>query len=263
MTHLMSRSAGEWRMSTFLLTWNPSKWTFQDWPQALADAALQGFYIRQWSCVSKKPVPGDTVLLKKTGRGLTGLIASGVALSPPYENRHWGKDKEAVRKQYVQVKFDRLADYTKGEILRVSDKTDFGFVPQASGCRLREDRAAELLARFHSYAAAPVIAPVVIIPAELKRLALSVRLRYFILDRDAHTCQYCGRSSPVVALHVDHKISQSSWRERFGSWTTSQIIGGLEYAGVNDPKNLVASCSDCNLGKSAKNGNPPSQSIGI
>jgi hypothetical protein len=103
-------------MSTFLLTWNPAKWTFQDWPQALTDAAQQGFYIRQWSCVSKKPVPGDTVLLKKTGRGLTGLIASGVVLSPPYENRHWGKDKEAFRKRYVQVKFDRLADYTKGEI---------------------------------------------------------------------------------------------------------------------------------------------------
>jgi hypothetical protein len=57
-------------MNTFLLTWNPSKWPFEDWPQALADTAQQGFHIRQYSCVSKKLVPGDTVLLKKTGRGL-------------------------------------------------------------------------------------------------------------------------------------------------------------------------------------------------
>lgn len=55
-------------MSTYLLVWNPAKWTFQDWPQALADMAQQGFYICQWSCMSKKPVPGDTVLLKKTGK---------------------------------------------------------------------------------------------------------------------------------------------------------------------------------------------------
>jgi HNH endonuclease len=259
MTHERA-GAGEWRMSTYLLTWNPSKWLFQDWPKALADTAQQGFYVCQWSCVSKKPVPGDIVLLKKTGRGSTGLIASGVVLSPPYANRHWGKDKEAVRKQYIQVKFDRLADYTKGEILPISDKKDFGFVPQASGCQVRDDRAVDLLARFHAYAAAPVIVPVVIIPAELKRLALSMRLRYAILDRDAHTCRYCGRSSPVVSLHVDHVISQSAWRNRFGSWTTCQTIDGLRFEGVNDPKNLVASCSDCNLGKSAKIGNPPSQS---
>jgi len=55
--------------NTYLLVWNPAKWMFQDWPQALADMAQQGFYIRQWSCMSKKPVPGDTVLLKKTGKG--------------------------------------------------------------------------------------------------------------------------------------------------------------------------------------------------
>jgi HNH endonuclease len=250
-------------MNTFLLTWNPSKWLFQDWPQALADTAQHGFYICQWSCVSKKPVPGDTVLLKKTGRGLTGIMASGIVLSPPYDNRHWGKNKETVRKQYIQVRFDRLADYTKGEILPVKDKADFGFVPQASGCMLRADRALDLVARFHAYAAAPVIAPIVVIPAERKRLALSARVRYEVLDREAHTCRYCGRSSPVVTLHVDHVISQSSWREQFGSWTASQIIDGLEYEGVNDPKNLVASCSDCNLGKSARNGNPPSRAMGI
>jgi 5-methylcytosine-specific restriction endonuclease McrA len=113
----------------------------------------------------------------------------------------------------------------------------------------------------HEYVAAPVITPVVAAPAEAKCLALSTRLRYHILDRDAHTCRYCGRSSPIVTLHVDHKISQSSWRKQFGSWTASQVIKGVEYMGVNDPENLVTSCSDCNLGKSARDGNPPGLGI--
>ena len=49
-----------------------------------------------------------------------------------------GKEQRGYSQQYIQVKFDRLADYTKGEIFSVNDKTDFGFVPQASGCVLDE-----------------------------------------------------------------------------------------------------------------------------
>ncbi len=244
-------------MHTYLLVWNPALWTFQDWPQALTDMAQQGFYIRQWSCVSKKPVPGDNVLLKKTGKGLTGIIASGVVLSPPFENRHWGKNKEATRKQYIQVKFDRLADYTKGEILAVNDRADFGFVPQASGCVLNDVKAAAVMQRFREYVQAPVIAPTVAASAKGRRVGLSVSTRFEILDRDAHTCRYCGRSSPAVALHVDHVISQASWRDQFGSLTASATIDGVGYDSVNDRKNLATSCSDCNLGKSSRNSRLP------
>lgn len=234
-------------MSTYLLTWNPAKWPFADWPQALVDMTEQGFYIRQWSCVNSHVQPGDKVLLKKTGRGLTGIIASGTALSAPYKDRHWnGKD---AGKQYVQVRFDRLTDYTKGEIFLVHDKEDFGFVPQASGCLLNEEKAASLMGRFHAYAAAPVIAPRVIAPSERNRAALSSRIRYQILDRDAHTCQGCGRSAPAVALHVDHRISQHDWKVRFGSLLGIRIIEGVQYDGVNDPLNLQTKCQDCNLGK--------------
>ena len=83
------------------------------------------------------------------------------------------------------------------------------------------------------------------------------RRRYEILDRDAHTCRYFGRSPPDVKLHVDHVISQASWRARFGSFTDPQTIDGVDYEDVNDRTNLITSCSDCNLGKSARTGSPP------
>lgn len=67
-------------INTYLLTWNPAKWKFEDWPQALADMAEQGFYIRPWSCVNSHVQAGDRILFKKTGRGLTGIMASGTAL---------------------------------------------------------------------------------------------------------------------------------------------------------------------------------------
>jgi 5-methylcytosine-specific restriction endonuclease McrA len=229
-------------MSTYLLLWNPAKWTFQDWPQALADMAQHGFYVRQWSCYSKQPNIGDTVLLKKTGRGITGIIASGTVISIPYLNGHWGKGKDRLLKQYVLVRFDRLADYTKGEVMPVNDKADFGFVPQGSGCVLAEEKATSLLSRFHAYTVAPIVVPTTPDPIEKKRESISTRLRWSIIDRDFHTCQYCGRSAPTVTLHIDHKTSQVSWRKQYGNLD-----------GVNNPNNLVTSCSDCNLGKGADN----------
>ena len=57
--------------------------------------------------------------------------------------------------------------------------------------------------------------------------------RFDILKRDGFTCQYCGRKPPVVILHVDHILA-------------------VALGGSNDDDNLLTSCSDCNLGKSAK-----------
>jgi hypothetical protein len=244
-------------MKTYLLVWNPAKWTFKDWPQALRDMEQIGFYVREWSCISKKPIEGDAVLLKKTGKGLTGIIASGVVLSKPYVNHHWAKNQETKQKQYVHVRFERLADYTKGEILPVNDKADFGFIPQASGCVLDDAKAESLMRRFRDYVSAPIIAARDTVPSTVKRVGISVRTRYEVLDRDAHTCHYCGRSAPVVSLHVDHIISQAIWRQKYGELMTSQTIDGKTYVNVNDRNNLITSCADCNLGKSSRTGHPP------
>jgi 5-methylcytosine-specific restriction protein A len=52
------------------------------------------------------------------------------------------------------------------------------------------------------------------------------RLRRQILERDHHTCVYCG----APATSVDHRIAKS--------------LGGSD-----DPENLVAACVSCNSGK--------------
>lgn len=57
--------------------------------------------------------------------------------------------------------------------------------------------------------------------------------RYEILKRDNFTCRYCGRKPPDVKLQVDHHFPRS-------------LGGGDERI------NLVASCQQCNIGKSNK-----------
>lgn len=63
-------------------------------------------------------------------------------------------------------------------------------------------------------------------------MAVSKRLRFEILRRDNHTCQYCGGKAPDVILHVDHVIP-------------------VTLGGTDQPGNLVAACKDCNSGKSS------------
>jgi tetratricopeptide (TPR) repeat protein len=58
-------------------------------------------------------------------------------------------------------------------------------------------------------------------------------LRFEVLQRDNHTCQYCGRTPPEVKLVIDHLIPVAK-------------------GGTDDFDNLITSCDDCNSGKSDK-----------
>ena len=58
-------------------------------------------------------------------------------------------------------------------------------------------------------------------------------MRFEVLRRDGFRCRYCGVTADDGAkLHVDHVIPES--------------LGGETH-----PRNLVASCVDCNIGKSS------------
>ena len=65
----------------------------------------------------------------------------------------------------------------------------------------------------------------------MNRKPISTRTRFEIFKRDGFACQYCGRTPPVVILHVDHIIAVAN-------------------GGDGSRENLITSCSDCNLGKS-------------
>ena len=66
-----------------------------------------------------------------------------------------------------------------------------------------------------------------------QRKAISKKMRFEVLKRDKFTCQYCGKQSPDIVLHLDH-------------------IKPVGKGGKNTLLNLVTSCVDCNLGKGAR-----------
>jgi hypothetical protein len=65
------------------------------------------------------------------------------------------------------------------------------------------------------------------------RKPISKKLRFEVLKRDSFKCQYCGATAPEALLEIDH-------------------IKPVSKGGKNDILNLIASCSNCNNGKSNK-----------
>lgn len=57
-----------------------------------------------------------------------------------------------------------------------------------------------------------------------------LKLRFKILQRDNFACQYCGRRPPETVLEIDHFFPRSK-------------------GGLNEIKNYLTSCRECNRGK--------------
>jgi hypothetical protein len=69
--------------------------------------------------------------------------------------------------------------------------------------------------------------------SKFRRTSIRAGLRFDVLNRDKHTCQYCGGRAPEVKLHVDHVVPYQKVRKHCID-------------------NLVTACESCNLGKSNK-----------
>ena len=55
-------------------------------------------------------------------------------------------------------------------------------------------------------------------------------LRFYVLERDKFTCQYCGSKAPDVALEIDHILPRAK-------------------GGGDNEENLTTACYKCNRGK--------------
>lgn len=63
-------------------------------------------------------------------------------------------------------------------------------------------------------------------------MAVTKRVRFEVLRRDNHTCQYCGATAPDAVLQIDHVMPK--------------VLGGDD-----TPGNLVTACKGCNAGKTS------------
>lgn len=159
-------------MATYLLTWNPARWHWENPQECIAAIEDTGFYEDLWSCgVTKRIMPGDRVFLMRLGKEPRGIMAAGHAVSKVQEGPHWNTQAREQGKTalHIRVRFETLLDPDKGIFPRARLMTGvyakINWSPQASGRLIPNDIAARLEKDWAQFLGRPV-PPKMIVYAE-------------------------------------------------------------------------------------------------
>lgn len=130
-------------MASWLFTWNPEKWKWDDYDEECAATSEESPTVGSWSCCSKKTQPGDDFYLMKLGKAPRGIIAHGIIIDDSFEAEHWDDDREGKITNYVDCEWDTLLNYKTQAILDVSVLDERCpqqyWHPQASGIRIKDE----------------------------------------------------------------------------------------------------------------------------
>ena len=144
--------ASQWKNQTknWLLSWNPSRWT---WDTLAADraATISGEKAEnRWRCSSSKPREGDRVFLIRTGSSPKGVVAVGKVTRAPYEAEHWEQARADAGEttRFVDVAFDSVRDAASDEIVSLEQLQSLEpgqeWNPQSSGIEIKAKAARTL-----------------------------------------------------------------------------------------------------------------------
>ncbi len=146
-------------MATYLLSWNPEKWHWNNLNNCINELKSKGYYIDSWSTgVTKKIHPNDRVFLIKLGRlEPKGIMASGKAESEVYEGTHWNNEerKKGKKALYIDVRFDTILNPEKNifpyKNLSIDVCSEMSWSPVASGITIPDNVAKKLEVNWKGY----------------------------------------------------------------------------------------------------------------
>jgi 5-methylcytosine-specific restriction enzyme A len=132
-------------MATFLLTWNPNNYPWDDIDNCIREISAHGHFRRFWSCGrSKKPSPGDRFFVLRQKVEPRGIMASGHITSEPYIDK--STHNHSGWSRYVKIVFDGILNPNSGKILSRHrlDEPDLSkahWNTQGSGIQIPDDVA--------------------------------------------------------------------------------------------------------------------------
>ncbi len=140
-------------MNTYLFTWNPRRWQWEDLATCANKSAAGQIVSEAWSCHAnhKNIKKGDRAFLVRLGEEPKGIVASGWTTSDPYSGIHWNKEKAARGEKtfYAECEWERLLNPFVDEPLSMS-RLESGklaamhWTPQSSGVLIPAEVAEEL-----------------------------------------------------------------------------------------------------------------------
>lgn len=135
-------------MKPYLYLWNPKRWNWIDFQDAIYRVNNNKIYDIYWSCGNTKRITiGDMFLLMKLGVEPKGIIGCGYITSVPYELPHWdvvkaGDGKTTLR---TDLLFKSLVETPIVTLAELNDKfPQYNWTPQTSGLSIPEEIFNEL-----------------------------------------------------------------------------------------------------------------------
>lgn len=119
-------------MSTYVLTWHPERWAWQDLAAISREVAAGSSHDVRWSAGNTKQIDiGSRVFLLRQGSDRPGFMGAGWTTAPVHRAPHWDVARAAQGDQanYVSVAFEVLRDPTTDAPL---DWRTFAVEPAAS-----------------------------------------------------------------------------------------------------------------------------------
>jgi 5-methylcytosine-specific restriction protein A len=135
-------------MATYLFTWNPAKWAWDELDDDVIAYRAQGFFDGRWSCGrTKKIKEGDRAFLMRLGaKKPFGIMASGECVSEPIVRTHFSDPSKTTLS--VNLRYDVLLHPFKEAILSkdilLSEIPSMIWTPQGSGITIPPAAAAAL-----------------------------------------------------------------------------------------------------------------------
>ena len=138
-------------MTTYLLTWNPKVWNWDNFDEDYYSTNQNGYFDTEWSCGNSRRIKlGDRVFLLKQGVEPRGLIASGFVIGEPAKGKHYSQiGKKAGKKAwYINVTLDILLHHETEILLKnqiIAEALPATFLnTQSSGISIPADFAIKL-----------------------------------------------------------------------------------------------------------------------
>jgi|GEM_PF-836766 len=113
---------------TYLLTWNPTKWTWKDFHDDLQKLRAGRRLSVRWSCGNNQSIkPSDRLFLIRLGVPPRGIFASGWATSNVFTAEHWNPQYAKQRKSahYIDMELDNLLDAENEQIYDLQELARF------------------------------------------------------------------------------------------------------------------------------------------
>ncbi|CAN5218200.1 hypothetical protein BH09ACT6_BH09ACT6_15440 [soil metagenome] len=145
---LLDGYSADFAPNTYLLTYNPRFWAWDDYDEFLDQVRRERLFEGQWSTGSRVNDigPGDEVFLLRQGREPRGIIARGLVASEVYEDETWLEDGTSRLANYVDVDWKEAVPLTDPLPLAAlqagtPDAPKSTWEPQSSGTRIAQENA--------------------------------------------------------------------------------------------------------------------------